>query len=83
MTVAGDSYPTIVAAAVQASPVFMDRDATVDKACGLIQEAARGGADLVVFPESFIPASPTGRAASACTTPTPACAPSCRCTATP
>ena len=45
-------------AAVQAFPVFLDREATVDKACRLIAEAASQGARLIVFPESFIPAYP-------------------------
>ena len=54
----GDTYPTFVAAVVQASPVFLDRDATVDKAIELIREAGSGGASLIVFPESFIPAFP-------------------------
>jgi len=45
-------------AAVAATPVFMDRDATVEKACGLIAEAAAAGARLVVFPETFIPTYP-------------------------
>lgn len=58
MSVPGDTYPVFIAAAVQAAPVFMDRDATVQKACDLIDEASRGGADLVVFPESFIPCFP-------------------------
>ena len=45
-------------AAVQASPVFLNRQATVDKACSLIAEAAQHGAKLIAFPEVFIPAYP-------------------------
>ncbi len=50
-----DTYPTMKAAAVQASSVFMDREATVDKACRLIHEAGSNGADLIVFPELWVP----------------------------
>lgn len=46
------------AAAVQHAPVFLDRDATVAKGVGLIGEAAAGGAQLVVFPETWIPCYP-------------------------
>lgn len=42
----------------QASPVFLDKNKTIKKAIGLIHEAGQKGADLIVFPESFIPAFP-------------------------
>jgi nitrilase len=45
-------------AAIQASSVFLDRDASIDKACDLIREAAEGGATLAVFPEAFVPCFP-------------------------
>jgi len=45
-------------ATIQASPIFMDLDATIEKACVLIREAAKEGADLAVFPEAFVPGYP-------------------------
>ena len=48
----------VTAAAVQATPVFLHREETVDKACALIKEAGSNGAGLIVFPETFIPAYP-------------------------
>lgn len=45
-------------ATIQDTPVFMDLDATIDKACTLIKKAAKKGAELVVFPEAFVPGYP-------------------------
>jgi len=45
-------------AAVQAAPVFMDLQGTVKKTIKLIEEAAKGGAKLVNFAETWIPGYP-------------------------
>ena len=45
-------------AAVQAAYVLLDRDATVSRVESLVAEAAGLGAELVVFPEAFIPGTP-------------------------
>ncbi len=51
---------SVRAAVVQDAPVLFDKDATVEKACALIREAAEGGAGLVLLPEAFLPAYPRG-----------------------
>ena len=38
--------------------MFLDRDATVDKAVALVREAADAGADVIGFPEGFVPGHP-------------------------
>ena len=48
----------LTVAAVQASPEFLDRDATVQKVVRLTKEAAGLGARLIVFPETFVPTYP-------------------------
>ena len=45
-------------AAAQACPIYLDLDRTIDKACRLIAEAADSKADLIVFPEAFVPGYP-------------------------
>ena len=50
--------PRFKAAAVQASPAFLDAGATVEKAASLIREAGNNGAKLVAFPEVFVPGYP-------------------------
>ena len=52
-------------ACVQAEPVILDRDATVEKLVGLAAEAAGEGATLLVFPEAFIPVYPSSSWAKA------------------
>lgn len=47
-------------ALVQAAPVMFDKDRGVEKIINLIGEAAAKGAELVVFPELFIPGYPYG-----------------------
>jgi aliphatic nitrilase len=54
----GDSFPTVRLAAVQAAPLLLDREATIEKACRLIAEAGANGSDVVGFPEGFVPAHP-------------------------
>lgn len=45
-------------AVVQAAPVFLNLDATLDKGIALIEEAAQNGARLIGFPETWIPGYP-------------------------
>jgi nitrilase len=52
-------FPTVRVAAAQATPVVLDAEATVDKAIGLIGQAAAQGAQLVALPEAFVALYPS------------------------
>lgn len=56
----GEAFPRVRVAVVQAAAVLFDREASVEKARHLIAAAAAQGAQLILFPEAFIPAYPRG-----------------------
>jgi nitrilase len=56
----GDRFPHVRAAVVQAAPALMDREGTIARVERWIGEAAAQGAELILFPEAFVPAYPWG-----------------------
>lgn len=50
-----DLKDTCKLAVVQAAPVMFDKTACIEKALKLINECTANGAELIVFPELFIP----------------------------
>jgi nitrilase len=60
--------PTLRVAAVQATPVILDADATITKVIDLFDTAVDDGADLVVLPECFVSLYPSGAWAAAAAT---------------
>ena len=58
--VRGGKMNVVKTAVVQAAPILFNRDATVEKACRLTAEASAQGAQLILFPEAFVPAYPRG-----------------------
>lgn len=56
---------SVTVACVQAEPVILDLERTLDRLETLAAEAARKGAGLVVFPETFVPVYPSSRWAKA------------------
>ena len=55
-----DLKDTCKLAVVQAAPVMFDKTACIGKALKLINECTANGAELIVFPELFIPGYPYG-----------------------
>jgi len=53
-------FPTVRIAAIQATPQILDAEGTVEKALGLLRDAAAQGAQLAVFPEAFVSLYPSG-----------------------
>jgi aliphatic nitrilase len=51
-------HPKLRVAAVQAAPIFLDLDGAIDKTIKLMKEAAAQGANLIAFPETWIPGYP-------------------------
>jgi nitrilase len=60
MTRARAGFETVRVVGVQATPVLLDAEQTVDKVIDRLSEAAETGATLVVFPECFVSAYPSG-----------------------
>ncbi len=56
---------SVTVACVQAEPVVCDLERTLDKVEQLAAEAAGSGAELVVFPETFVSVYPSSRWAKA------------------
>lgn len=62
------TFDTVRVAAVQACPVILDAEATIDRAIERLVEATDRGAQLVVFPECFVSLYPSGAWAAAAAT---------------
>ena len=54
------TFETVRVAAIQATPVILDAEATVEKAIELLNQAADDGAQLAVLPETFVSLYPSG-----------------------
>lgn len=52
------THPKYKVAAVQAAPMFLNLDGSIDKAIGLIADASKQGARLIAFPETWLPGYP-------------------------
>jgi nitrilase len=54
------SFETVRVAAIQATPVILEAEASVEKAVGLLSKAADDGVQLAVLPETFVSLYPSG-----------------------
>jgi nitrilase len=52
-------FETVRVAAIQATPVILDAEASVEKAVGLLADAAAEGVQLAALPEVFVPLYPS------------------------
>lgn len=59
------AFPTVRIAAVQATPVILDAEASIAKAIHLLAEVAAAGARLAVLPETFVSLYPSNAWAAA------------------
>src|SRR5215210_1903786 len=59
------TFETVRVAAIQATPVVLDARRSIDKAAGLLREAAAAGAKLAVLPETFVSLYPSNAWAKA------------------
>jgi len=58
-TMMAPATSTVRVAVTQAEPAWLDLAGSVAKTCKLIDDAASNGAQVVAFPECFIPGYPT------------------------
>ena len=67
------AFEVVRVAAVQATPVILDAEATIDLVVERLGDAAGQGAALAVFPECFVSVYPSGAWAAGAATWSPAC----------
>jgi nitrilase len=72
-SVTGMAFDVVRVAAVQATPVILDAEATIDLVVERLGDAAGEGAALAVFPECFVSVYPSGAWAAGAATWSPAC----------